>query len=154
MDLLARKIGEQKGFVFSHLLKQIGDTVAQAKAVGPLASLAADVEAAGGRLGRVALGLGQKALSVQYPVAFAHSLPFLHVMGDVIVAWMLLWRATTAAGQLSAAKGKEQAFYQGQIKTAEFFIRTVLPVTLGKMAAIEGGCAAAIEMDEAGFVSG
>ena len=100
------------------------------------------------------LGLGQKAMSADYPVAFAHSLPFLHVMGDVIVAWMLLWRAATAANLVEGAKGKKQAFYAGQIKTAEFFIRTVLPVTLGKMDAIEGGCAAAIEIDDAGFVSG
>jgi len=74
-------------------------------------------------------------------------------MGDVILAWMLLWRAVTAAGQIEKAKGREQAFYQGQIKTAEFFIRTVLPVTLGKMDSIDAGCAAAIEMDDAGFAS-
>jgi len=153
MDLLARKIGEQKGAVFTHFLKQIGTTVAEAKAIEALAGLAAAVEAAAGRLANTAMGLGQKAMSVHYQVAFAHSLPFLHTMGDVIIAWMLLWRAVTAAGQVDKAKGREQAFYQGQIKTAEFFIRTVLPVTLGKMDAIDTGCAAAVEMDEAGFAS-
>ena len=72
-------------------------------------------------------------------------------MGDVIMAWMLLWRATVAAENLPKAKKKDQLFYQGQIQTAEFFIRTVLPATLGKMNAIEDCSDAAIVMDEAAF---
>ena len=72
-------------------------------------------------------------------------------MGDVIMAWMLLWRATVAAQNLAQAKKKDQPFYEGQIKTAEFFIRTILPVTLGKMAAIEDCSDAAVAMEDAAF---
>ncbi|MBW2336082.1 MAG: acyl-CoA dehydrogenase C-terminal domain-containing protein, partial [Deltaproteobacteria bacterium] len=43
------------------------------------------------------------------------------------------------------------AFYEGQIKTAEFFINTELSVTLGKMNAIEGGSPAAINITDEGF---
>jgi hypothetical protein len=43
------------------------------------------------------------------------------------------------------------AFYEGQIKTAEFFIKTELPVTVGKMTAIKSGCNAAIEISDDGF---
>jgi hypothetical protein len=46
---------------------------------------------------------------------------------------------------------KDVAFYEGQIKTADFFIRTELPVTSGRMDAIQGGCAAAIEISDEGF---
>jgi len=154
MDLLARKIGEQNGAVFAYFLKQIQSTTAETSALDHLSDLSAALNAAAERLTRVALSLGQKAMSVDYQVAFAHSLPFLHVMGDVIVAWMLLWRAATAAKLVEGVKGKKQAFYQGQMKTAEFFIRTVLPIALGKMDAIEDGCAAAVEIEAAGFVSG
>ena len=152
MDLLARKIGAQKGAVFAHFLAQIRATTTEAAAIGQLSDLAARQDAAASRMAQVALGLGQRAMSTDYPVAFAHSLPFLHVMGDIIVAWMLLWRAAAAAGRLDEAKGKKKSFYQGQIKAAEFFIRTVLPVTLGKMDAIEEGCAAAVEIEDAAFV--
>jgi hypothetical protein len=48
-------------------------------------------------------------------------------------------------------KKKDVAFYEGQIKTAEFFIKTEIPLTAGKMAAIQGGCAAAIEIADEGF---
>jgi hypothetical protein len=56
-----------------------------------------------------------------------------------------------AAEKLTNAKKKDQFFYQGQIQTAEFFIRTILPVTLGRMDAIEDCSDAAVVMDEAAF---
>jgi hypothetical protein len=65
---------------------------------------------------------------------------------------MLLWRALTAATQLSnKSSKKDHSFYKGQIKTADFYIRTELPATMGKMNAIENGCAAAIEISDEGF---
>jgi hypothetical protein len=90
-------------------------------------------------------------MSDQFRAAFAHSLPFLDVMGDVVLGWMLLWRATVAAEKISDAKKKDRHFYAGQIKTAEFFIRTLLPGALGRMDAIADGCDAAVAMDEAAF---
>jgi len=85
-------------------------------------------------------------------VAFAHALPFLYTMGDTIMAWMLLWRAMVASEKLAAKpKKKDIAFYEGQIKTAEFYIHSELPVTLGKMDAIVGGTPAAVEISDAGF---
>ncbi len=152
MDLLARKIGLQKGAVFMHFLGEIQKTVAVAKKIQTLQGLAGKVETAANRLGEITMQIGKMAMSADFKVAFAHSLPFLFVMGDIIMAWMLLWRATTAAEKLAAGtRKKEIAFYEGQIKTAEFFIDTELPVTLGKMNAIEGGSPAAMEISDAGF---
>jgi len=57
-----------------------------------------------------------------------------------------------ASEQLVAGpKKKDMAFYGGPIKTAEFFINTELPLTFGKMEAIQGGCAAAIEISDEGL---
>ena len=152
MDLLARKIGMKKGLVFMNFLGEIQKTVARAKELDDLSDLAANVEQTANRLGEVALHIGQMAMSEKFKVGFAHALPFLYAMGDVIMAWMLLWRAVVASEKLTAKpKKKDIDFYEGQIKTAEFFIRTELPVTSGKMDAIQGGCAAAIEISNAGF---
>jgi hypothetical protein len=49
------------------------------------------------------------------------------------------------------AKNKDAAFYDGQLKSAEFFIHTILPATLGKMNAIMAGSSAAVEIDERSF---
>jgi hypothetical protein len=91
-------------------------------------------------------------MSLEFKTAFAHSYPFLETVGDTIMAWMLLWRASTASHQLgNGAKAKDLAFYQGQLKTAEFFMKTIVPVTMGKLDAIKGFSSAAIDIDDAGF---
>ena len=152
LDMLGRKLGMKEGTVFMNFLGEIQKTVAQAKQIEQIRELAVKVESAANRLGQVALHLGKKAMSAEFKAAFSHSLPFLHVIGDTIMAWMVLWRASTAGAQLSDnPKKKDQAFYEGQIKTADFFIRTELPATMGKMNAIADGCAAAIEISDEGF---
>ena len=152
MDLLARKIGMKKGLVFMNFLGEIQQTAAKAKAIDSLSDLGIRVDYTASRLGEIALHIGKMALSPEYKVAFAHALPYLYAMGDTIMAWMLLWRAVVASEKLAnKPKKKDVAFYQGQIKTAEFFINTELPLTNGKMEAIQGGCAAAIEISDAGF---
>jgi hypothetical protein len=152
LDMLGRKLGMKNGSVFMNFLGEVQKTIAQAKQNEKIEDLAVKVEAAKNRLGEVALNLGQRAMSSEVKVAFAHSLPFLYVIGDTIMAWMLLWRAVVASTQLSAkSKKKDLAFYEGQIKTAEFFINTELQATMGKMNAIADGCAAAVQISDEGF---
>ncbi len=165
MDLLGRKMGMKKGAVFMSFLGEIQKQIAQAKETPKLADLAAQLETVINRLGEVAMHLGKTAMSLDFKVAFAHALPFLDVMGDVIMAWMLLWRANVAAPQLEKLlgdaqgeerleklnKNKNAAFYEGQIKSAEYFIQTVLPVTMGRMDSIQVGSKAAVEIPEVCF---
>jgi hypothetical protein len=84
--------------------------------------------------------------------AFAHAYPFLEVSGDVVMAWLLLWRANIAAQKLgNGARKKDTAFYEGQLKSAEFFANCILPVTLGKMNAILTTSAEAVDIEEDSF---
>lgn len=152
MDFLARKIGTKKGAVFARFIDDIQKTVAQAKAEAGLQALADKVGQAAARLAETCRYMGKTAASLDFKVAFAHSLPFLHATGDVIMAWMLLWRAVVAAQKLkTATSNKDLVFYRGQIAMAEFFIATELEVTMGKFNAIHSGCKAAIEIEEDGF---
>ena len=96
--------------------------------------------------------LGANAMSPKVLNAFAFAHPFMEASGDVVTAWMLLWRAVTAAEKLEGKiKKKDQPFYGGQIKSAEFFIQGILPITMGKMDAIMAGCNAAVDMEDKGF---
>lgn len=152
MDLLARKIGAKKGMVFMNLLGEIQETASRGRGIDGLKDLGVRLENTANRLGEVAMHIGQMAMSENFRVGFAHALPFLYTMGDTIMAWMLLWRAVVASEKLAAKpKRKDIAFFEGQIKTAEFFIQTELPLTFGRMDAIQGGCAAAIEISDEGF---
>ncbi len=150
-DLLGRKLGLKKGAVYMDFLARMKAATERARSVEATADLARRMDAAIDRLGAVALHMGQNAMSAEFRAAFAHSLPFLDVMGDVVMGWMHLWRATVAAEKVPDAKKKDRLFYTGQIKTAEFFIRTILPGALGRMDAIEDCCDAAVAMDEAAF---
>ncbi len=152
MDLLGRKLGMNKGKPVMDLMGEIQKTTAAAKEIEALNPLAVDLEKALNKLGEVAMHLGTLAMSPDVKTAFAYACPFMEVCGDVVMAWMLLWRASIAAPKLGKKK-KDDAYYQGQIKTAEFFIKTVLPATQGKFRSILSNCAAAVEMDEASFGS-
>jgi len=165
MDLLGRKLGMKGGLVFMNFLQEIQKTTGEAKKIEVLKDPAARVDEAVNRLGEVAMHLGNTALSADFKVAFAYAKPFLDVMGDVCMAWMLLWRATIAVPKLEklaggldlkarnekAAKNKDAAFYEGQLQSAKYFINSVLPITIGKMNAITAGDPATVEIPEAAF---
>ncbi len=152
MDLLGRKLGLNNGKAVMDLMSEIQKTAAEAKAVPELDDMAEAVEAAVNKLGETALHLGAKAMSKEILTAFAHAYPFMEISGDVVMAWMLLWRAVIAMNALKGgAQKKDKAYYEGQIKSAEFFIHTILPVTLGKMNAVLKTSGSAMEISEASF---
>ena len=94
MDLLGRKLGMKKGELFMDLLDEIKETIAAAAEVEALQELAGKMNSATDRMGEVALHIGKTAMSPDVRKAFAHACPFMDVVGDVTMAWMLLWRAT------------------------------------------------------------
>lgn len=152
MDLLGRKLGMKKGKAIMDLMGEIQSTIGQAKEIPQLAQSAEEVEKAVNKLGDVAMNIGAKAASEEVMKAFANAYPFLEVSGDVIMAWMLLSRARVAAQNMEKAKKKDVAFYEGQIKSLEYFVNSALPITLGKMDLINNldSTAADIEDDHFG----
>ena len=165
MDLLGRKLGMKKGAVFVNYLAEMQKTVAAARKISGLQDLAEKFQSAINRLGEIAMHMGQTALSPDLKVAFAFAKPFLDVIGDVSMAWMMLWRASIAMPKLEklaggldktvrqqqSAKNKQIAFYEGQIQTANYFINAVLPIAIGRMEAIASSERSTIEIPEASF---
>lgn len=152
MDLLARKIGKRDGKIFQYFIGEIQKTITRARTFENLSGLADRLEKAVARLSEAVQFMGKTAMSERFKVAFAHSLPLLDTMGDTIMGWMLLWRAVISAEQLAGKpKKKDEMFYQGQIKTAEFYIRTLLPASTGVMEAILDSSGAAVEIPDEAF---
>jgi alkylation response protein AidB-like acyl-CoA dehydrogenase len=152
MDLLGRKLGLNKGKPVMDLLGEIQKTIAMAADTRGLEDFAGKLEAAVNKLGEVALHMGTMAMSPKVLSAFAFAHPFMEVCGDVVMAWMLLWRAAVAARKLETnPKKKDAVFYEGQIKSAEFFIYSILPITYGKMKAILAFNGAVVEIAEDSF---
>jgi hypothetical protein len=152
MDLLGRKLGMNKGKPIMDLLGEIQHTIAAAGKYSDTQPLADKVDGAVNKLGEVAMHIGKMAMSEAMMTAFAFAYPFMEVAGDVIFSWLLLWRAKIAAENLeNGAKKKDVAFYEGQLKSAEFFIHSLLPVTSGKMDAILAGNMAVVDISEDAF---
>lgn len=151
MDLLGRKLGMKKGKPVMDLLGEVQSVIAKAKSVEALKALAEDLENAVNKFGEVALYMGKTAMSEKVLNAFAAAHPFMEITGDIVMGWMLLWRAIIASEKLDGKK-KDKSFYLGQMKSAEFFIDTVIPVTLGKMNSVLKSSEAAISIPEDAFI--
>ena len=165
MDLLGRKLTMKNGAAFKFLISEMEATISSAAAIPGLAEMAADVRQAVSGLTDVAQYLVKAAGSAHVREAFAASHPLLEVMGDVIMAWMLLWRAMVAAPKLKelAADAQDEvladmiennrqiAFYDGQMKSAAYFIHVHLPITAGKILALKKSRSEVIQIHEKSF---
>jgi alkylation response protein AidB-like acyl-CoA dehydrogenase len=152
MDLLGRKLGMNKGKPVMDLFGEIQKSIAAAKAIPTLETLAARVEEALNKLGETAMHMGATAMSPKILNAFVFASPFMEVCGDLVMAWMLLWRGTIAATKLeNKPRKKDLPFYEGQMKSVQYFVNTVLPVTMGKMDAIMANDDAALEISDPSF---
>ncbi len=152
MDLMGRKLGMKKGKLVMDLMGEVNATISNAKAQEKVKPYAERLEEALNKLGEAAMHLGKSAMSDKLMQAFGYAYPFMEVCGDVVMAWMLVWRASIAEQALEKAKKKDVPFYEGQIKSAQFFCNTVLPTTLGKLNAILATDGAAVEIEEASFI--
>ncbi|MDZ7761716.1 MAG: acyl-CoA dehydrogenase [Desulfovermiculus sp.] len=136
MDLLGRKLGMKKGQAFVDLVGEIQKTIKIAQGTARIDSLAQGLQRALHEFEDVSSYIGDKFRSESILHAYAHAYSFMEVSGDLIMGWMLLWRATKAAQKLDQANKKDKSFYEGQIKSCKFFNENILPVTLGKIQTI------------------
>lgn len=152
MDLLNRKLFTKKSQLFKDLMDEIGKILDRAKKTPPLEQMAQTLEKILIRLGQVVEKLDPAAQGQDSLLSHAFATPFLEVTGDVIMAWMLLWRASIAQDCMEKKpQKKEHEFYTGQLKSAQFFIGSVLPVTHGKMMSIINFDGAAMEISDTSF---
>jgi hypothetical protein len=152
IDLLGRKLGMKKGKPFMDFLNEIQKTISEAMKVDEVKELASDFSAYFEKYAKTAKILGEKAGSDEVLKAFSFSLPFLDTTGDLSMAWMLLWRASVAAPKIGKKK-KDDNFYKGQINTARYFIKTILPVSSGKLDAIAQTDGSIADMEDLMFGS-
>lgn len=152
MDLLGRKMGMHNGRLFERFLAEVRNTTTTAKQTPALGAMADAVTIAVEKLAQVGTDLSQTSAATNKKRAFAHAYPFLDATGDVIMAWMLLWRACVASDALQAQPDqKDLTYYQGIIQTADYYIHSVLPVALGKFSTIENQNTALLDIPDSCF---
>ena len=148
MDFLARKVGGKKGGLLDALLQEMGKTAAYSRENDLFTDMARSLESALEKLEKQLKTVSGMMMSPSYRSGFALACPMLEATGDVLMAWMLLWRAQTAQNNM---KEKHKDWYEGKIHAARFFFETVLPVTMGKLDAIPSGDNPAVTISENSF---
>lgn len=152
MDLLGRKLGLNKGEAFKGFISEIKQIIETAKPMKNLERISEEAEKTIEKLEKTVQHMGGMVSSGKIMAAFSHAYSFLEVTGDIVMAWMLLWRATIASQKLDkGATKKDIDFYNGQISSARFFISSILPVTRGKMDVILLSDDAAVQISENSF---
>jgi alkylation response protein AidB-like acyl-CoA dehydrogenase len=152
MTLLGRETIMNGGKSMMALVGEVQKTLEKAKEIETLKPLAEKIEASIKRTGDAAMFMGKNMMSGQVESAFSFAYSFMEIMGDIIMAWMLLWRASIAADLIAkGTRKKDEKFLDGQIKSAQFFIRNFLPVTNGKIETIMDNCCAAVDIDDESF---
>ncbi len=154
IDLFRKKLGMNNGETLEEFLGDIRKICLRSKAIPDLNEMGNDLDRAVNVLQEVSYHMQKTAASSRPDYAFAYAHPFLIVFGDVVMAWMLLWRASIASEKLNGnVKNRDKDFYDGQIKSAEYFIKAKLPVTFGRMNAILVSNGAVVEISDASLGS-
>ena len=152
IDLLGRKMAMKGGQLLRDLVEEMKKTLDQAKGMDAVKALAEKTEIVMQAWENAAQHLLDITAGPNMLGGYVHACPLMQATGDVVMAWMLLWRAVVALQKLEGkVKKKDTAFYEGQVKTAEHFIRTVLPVTAGLVDTILDTCGTAVEMADESF---
>ncbi len=133
LDFLGRKIAGSGLEMLESIIEEIKYSIQHAQEHESLKGLASDLKLTLDLLKSTSKQVSDAISSTHSASAFACAHPLLEATGDIVMAWMLLWRATIACENTNQ---KEEAFYQGKMSTASFFIKTIIPATKGKLAAI------------------
>ncbi len=152
MDLVGRKLTMNDGKLFTYFADEVHSLMSNVSKDPALTPLSDRLSRAMYRLEKVVEHLKTTMSSPDVKVPFAFAFPFLEVTGDVIMTWMLIWRAFLAKQALqNGAKKKDKAYYEGMIQTASFYVYNVLPVSIGKMNTIMTCNSSALEIEDACF---
>ncbi len=153
LDLLGRKVGMKKGKLFMNFVGILTAFVEKHKDNEGLKDLVAKLDAAKDKLVEITMHLGGLGMSgdALYPVLSAT--PYLHLFGDVLVAYCLLMEAVVAQEKLAGTSDTDpdKKFYSGKIMVAKFFINNILPQINSIAEAIMNGDRSALEIDEEAF---
>jgi alkylation response protein AidB-like acyl-CoA dehydrogenase len=156
-DFFFRKIARDQGTALHHLVSQIqgflgSETARPELADGRtlLATAVADLQAMVTAMTGYLIGSQQNAREL-YRLGL-ESVPFLFVVGDVLVGWLLLRNAEVALNALDGEPtDRDRAFYRGKVAAATFFAKNVLPRLTAERKIIEAVDLTVMDLREESF---
>ena len=168
LDLVGRKLGQNKGMNLMTVLGEVSATIGKVKEVEELKPFAAKLEEAFGAASELPLKFIEFFKSGKPVVPIQNAEPFLAIMGDMLSGWLLLQGAEIAlakldvlykdAGADTAEKQKalaednvDVAYYQGKVASAKFFACEILPTVKVRCEIIKEGGTLPVDIADASF---
>lgn len=152
---LTQMMGQRDGQDFANLIKEMDRTIGEYGNLADIKELARDLQSRVSLLREMGLYFANCFKKGKGLVPISSGIPFVHLMGDICVGWMIFWQAGIATKRLASifkenridprnaagrneflSRNKEAAFYDGKLHSARFFIKNVLPQVDGLAAAI------------------
>jgi alkylation response protein AidB-like acyl-CoA dehydrogenase len=136
MDLVGRKLPKDGGRGVRALFELLGRDVAEARAAGDPAGVAAALEPALGDLQAATMWLAQNGMA-DPDNAGAGAYAYMDLMGLVCLGWM--WLKIAAAAERAAGEGGASPYYNAKLTTARFYAQRELPLSSALRRKIEAG---------------
>src|SRR5437762_2286111 len=149
MDLVGRKLPRDGGRAVRAFFGLVGKDIADAKAAGDPAGIAAALEPALQDLQAATMWLAQNGMA-DPDNAGAGAYSYMDLMGLVSLGWMWL-KMTRAASQALADGTGDQAFHEAKLATARFYATRELPLSTALRKKIEAGAEALMKIPAEAF---
>ena len=149
MDLVGRKLGKDGGRGVRAFFELVGRDIAEAKAAGDPAEIAAPLERALGELQQATMWLAKNGM-VDPNNAGAGAYAYMQLMGLVSLGWMWLKMAGAADRLLKAGEG-DAAFADAKLATARFFATRELVAADALRRKVEAGADSVMAMPVEAF---
>jgi alkylation response protein AidB-like acyl-CoA dehydrogenase len=144
MDLVGRKLPKDGGRAIRTFFELVGGDIADAKAAGDPAGVAAALEPALQDLQAATMWLAQNAMA-DPDNAGAGAYAYMDLMGLVSLGWM--WLKMAAAASVGAGDG----FYESKLNTARFYAQRELPLSSALRRKIEAGAETLMKLPAEAF---
>ncbi len=162
MDLLARKVGREQGRLFIELMADIDACLQRCGDRERLADIVQRVKAAKAQIEQTTMSFAAQQMSGEIDYPLLSATPYLRMLGNVVVGWLLAQQAEIAETRLGEKFAEKNAddeaaqnevlandaqarFYADKICTASFFATNILTENQWLGAAIDSGNRAALE---------
>src|SRR3954463_14644307 len=140
MDLVGRKLPKEGGRAIRTFLELVGRDIADSKAAGDPAGVAASLEPAFADLQSATMWLAQNGMA-DPDNAGAGAYAYMDLLGLVSLGWVWLKMAAAASKGLDEG-ADDRAFHEAKLVTARFYAERELPIAGALRRKIESGAEA------------